>query len=694
MGINSKTGHSTYQVNPTAAPMGTVGGQATVAAEVTYLAEAVADTLDVTGPVAVAAGSGDPDPESTPDPTDDPVPQAPANGTRVSGQEPLTPVPASAPLGVATGQPVLTGGADLVDSTATLVSYAPTDPASGEPREVLLATVREAAEEKLLAAVALSDRKMIPVVVEEDVHGRIPRDQTGQLHELVAKAARSVNHKLKTGAEIPPQTHGYLAAAEKAVAAVENDPNAPPTEQLMASHYRAHLDQVHARATGEVTAAYDSGGKIPTVDPYLHHGTATVTKLIPAPAEDPPPGQLPATARPASRLQPTIDPHTGVASWDGTARAATHGQEYLVDLGDGYSAVYRPHGATSKTASEFSLRGQVELHAPAGSGHGPELVRRLGQLNLVNRPMTAAEGEWTYLEANITAQSLAGHPQVATAVHTAGHLEDLEVEEIFHTRAHEAIGLDQASLHELARDIRLEAQARVLPKKVRLVREAVAHATGHGSGDDLASAPGYDPTPHRSGGWLTWRRFDVDPGSSPSGWAGRSLVHRVTGGNLAAVLGTGVLASTERRAQMGVSSGLGMSEHADKQSGGASSVFLRVTTKPKSSTGGPALIWDDPAVLLARSDYYAYPSDHFGSINPAGHHSMSSLTRDPAKIAGFASNAGNEMMFRNGIDLLGAEAPSRIRCGTEPVRNKILKLLAIRGITHLRGRPVDQVVLA
>jgi hypothetical protein len=34
----------------------------------------------------------------------------------------------------------------------------------------------------------------------------------------------------------------------------------------------------------------------------------------------------------------------------------------------------------------------------------------------------------------------------------------------------------------------------------------------------------------------------------------------VTGSNIAAILATGVLASTERRAVMGVASGLGMSE--------------------------------------------------------------------------------------------------------------------------------------
>lgn len=49
-------------------------------------------------------------------------------------------------------------------------------------------------------------------------------------------------------------------------------------------------------------------------------------------------------------------------------------------------------------------------------------------------------------------------------------------------------------------------------------------------------------------------------------------------------------------------------------------------------------------------------------------------------------------MLRNGIDLLGAEAPSRIIRGSPSARSEVLALLKARGVTHLGGKPVSEVV--
>ena len=64
----------------------------------------------------------------------------------------------------------------------------------------------------------------------------------------------------------------------------------------------------------------------------------------------------------------------------------------------------------------------------------------------------------------------------------------------------------------------------------------------------------------------------------------------MTGHNLAELMSSGVLASTERRRLMGVGWGKGMSEDSDMKSGGAKSVFLRVYDGPGS---GPSLYWED-----------------------------------------------------------------------------------------------------
>jgi hypothetical protein len=597
----------------------------------------------------------------------------------------LTPVPDAPPEGAAAGVPVLAGGEDLADSTVTLMSYS----AAGGPREVLLTTVTEGAEAKLMEALGVSDQTMIPVQVQQEITGRLPLDQHKQLHELVAKAAKSVNHKLKNGQAIPEQSIGYYQDAQNAIQAILDDPGASGDEKTMAGYYATQLDTVKDRIYG-TPPPYAEGGKIPVTKPYLHAGMATVTKYVPAPAEDPGPGKLPAALRDASRIQASIGPVTGTTSWDGTARSTAHGKEYLVDLGGGWAAVYRPYAANNPATTEYSMRGQLEIHAPQGAGHGEEMIRRLGQLHLVNRPLTAAEGEWTYLRANITAQGLDKNQAVADAVTGARAMEELQLQEIFHERQHQLAGLDEPALQHLAREFQLEAPARCLPKKTALVRDAVAMATGYADAMALATSPGYDPVPKRSGGWLTWGRFDVvgNTAGLQKAWAGKSLCHKVTGANIAAILATGVLASTERRAVMGVASGVGMSESSDKESGGANSVFLRVGNHASHSS--PVLIWDDPTVLMSRSDYYGYGSDHFGAVNPHGY-TISGMTRDPFKIAKF--NAGsNEVMLRNGIDLLGAEAPSRILCGSATARTKVLAQLKARGITHLGGKPVSEVV--
>lgn len=58
-------------------------------------------------------------------------------------------------------------------------------------------------------------------------------------------------------------------------------------------------------------------------------------------------------------------------------------------------------------------------------------------------------------------------------------------------------------------------------------------------------------------------------------------------------------------------------------------------------------------------------------------------------VAGF--HGFNEVMFHNGVDLTGEQAPTLIRCGSQATHGKLLALLADRGITHLGGRPATNV---
>jgi hypothetical protein len=49
-------------------------------------------------------------------------------------------------------------------------------------------------------------------------------------------------------------------------------------------------------------------------------------------------------------------------------------------------------------------------------------------------------------------------------------------------------------------------------------------------------------------------------------------------------------------------------------------------------------------------------------------------------------------MFRDGLDLLGADAPSRILCGSAKTRDSVLAFLKDNGINKLAGRDIIDVV--
>lgn len=629
---------------------------------------------------------GAPGPEAVDSPADVAAAAQPAPA-RWSDTEVLTPVPTEPTPGEVCGTPLLVGGADLEDSLATLVSYK----SPGGPREALFATVAPEAEAKLFESLALSEEKLVPVTVEKEVTGRLPADEANQLYEQLATVAKSVNHHLKAGDGVPAHTTEGLAKAKATIEAIGPQLEGE-ADKAMLAHYQGAVDAIGERLAPGYATAYAAGGKIPLVTPFETTGTVTVTEYVPAPADGVPEGLLGAQLRTATRIGSAVGAD-GSTSWDGSQRSPAKGKEYAIDLGDGYRAVYRPYAGAGGAATDpdFSQRGSLEVLAPQGAGHGPELVRRLGQLNLVNRPMSAAEGEWSYLTRNIEAQGLAHHAKVAKALAEVDGLEDATTELLVAQRAHEAVGMGQAQLVSFAKSLRLEAEAKALPEKVRLVREGVAAATGFANGAALAASAGYDPHPRASGGWLVWDRFDVaaDTAAARKSFGSRGLYHHVTNNNLVEMLRTGgVLASTERRRLMGIKPGKGMSEGSDMGTGGARSVFLRLHGQPSS---GPALFWSDPTKLLRRSDWYGYNADHFGSLNPKSGHSTSGLTRDPAALAGFKGGS-NEVMFRHGIDLLGSEAPSLIRCSSAAQRAEVLKLLGERGITTLGGKPVKEVV--
>jgi hypothetical protein len=300
-----------------------------------------------------------------------PAPREPKEEEEDPAEQPLTPVPEAPTKGMAIGEPILVGGADFLNSAATLVSY---DSADGTPREVLLAHVNEEAEEKLLDALALSEEKLVPVEVTKEVTGQLDLDKQATLHELVAQAAKSVNHKLKNGMDVPQSTHDKIKAATDAVANAAQ--GATADEAAMTGYYLEQLETIAEKAkSGLGDQTYAGGGKIPMVTPYLHTGMATVTEMVPAPADAPEPGQLSAKLRDASRIKASLDPSTGEASWNGESRTQATGKEYLIDMGTAGARCTGPTASTSPGRRSSACAASSRSTPPRGPATGPSSSR-------------------------------------------------------------------------------------------------------------------------------------------------------------------------------------------------------------------------------------------------------------------------------------------------------------------------------
>lgn len=592
----------------------------------------------------------------------------------------ITPIPDTLTVGDPTGTALAVGGGDLDDGSATLMSYA--DP-NGTSHEVLLCTLSIDGEDKLLDALIPHDAPQIPVEVETTVTGRLPLDTDNNLHEQLAKVAKSINHHLSDGTNIPAHTHDNLAAIATKIDELSTTTTAG-ADVAMLEQYSAAVQACQERCSAGYDVTYSAGGKIGFVHPYEHTGPATITKMVPDPNWQ---GDgLPTTQRTASRIAAQLD--GGTATWNGHSRDDAFGQELHIDLGDGYSAIYRPSTLNAPGSSAASLHRTLEISAPAGAGHQHELVARLGELNVVNRPMTHTEAEYAYLSRNIYAHELDKHPAVAGAQAEAAGLDDLHEHQLFTERAHHAVGLDDAGLKRFARQLRLDAEAAALGDKVTIMRSGIATALKFGDASAMVNHPTYKPTPTRVGGWLHWDRINAP---SDSTFANKALIHRVTGNNLADVFRTGHLVSTERRRTMGITSSKGMSETADQKSGGARGVFLRMRTTAGATSSGPCLVWDKPTKILGRTDWYGYNGDHFGAAIAGTGHSVSGQTHNPAKAAKFTAG-NNEIIVANGLDLCGADAPSRVICSNSKERKALIAQLCAAGITKLGDTGIDKVI--
>jgi len=636
-----------------------------------------APTAEMTGP------DNQPDPGSQQDPdiaavgelAEHPVhDQVPGLDEAWASTEPLAGLPETLSPMDATATSVLVAGGDFENANLSLAAYH-----SGDGQiEVLYGWVHPDAEAKILDAIIDQDG-LVEVTEPAMVYGQLDVDTETGFHKELVTAVKSIKHHTNAGSSIPAHTQQRLA--ELVALREELASHDDAAVALMLAHYGPALDASVAVANGSGTT-----DQIGMVTVFETNHEAQLTTKVPAKALGPTGPDLVGNIKPASR--PKIVTDTQGRTLLSERQGAGGGQEYEIELGGGFLARYRPHN-DSNVSSSKGMQGLLEIHAPPGAGHHEELVGRLAQLNLHNKPLTAAEAEHTYLLRNAWAQGVDQAKSVRTAIDSGHTLAGSYAELIASERSQEAVGLNQAEMVAWAKRIRLEADTAAAPMRTSLLRDAVATQLGFTSGAAMAATNGYDPMPTREGPTHVWSRFDIAATSLGEAWSSKRLVHKVTGNNLSQLLtsGSGVFAATEHRRFMGAKNGLGMSEAADVGTGGSRSVFLRV--KPKSANYGASqwLEWDQPAQLLSRSDWYAYNSDQFGKFTNG-----SNQTRNPNTLVSHNAH-NNEVMFRDGIDLFGPHGPDRIHLGSKTEASKVISTLKASGRTHIRNQPLEEVIV-
>lgn len=132
----------------------------------------------------------------------------------------------------------------------------------------------------------------------------------------------------------------------------------------------------------------------------------------------------------------------------------------------------------------------------------------------------------------------------------------------------------------------------------------------------------------------------------------------------------------------------GASTGPDFASGGADSVFTRLSTAVKDTGSHTARIIIDPKVL-GRSDWYFFDADRYGAAGPAqyGTRGLGDDIAAKARDKRFAS--GNEMMFQHGV------STSDMKCvviSNPGARARVIAKLKEKGITSINGKTLDEFI--
>lgn len=570
----------------------------------------------------------------------------------------------------ALGKPFMVAGPDVEDQTFTAVfchdPAAPDDP--GKNRLVLFGKLRPEAEAKLMDALAV-DEKASPGPLASDVFW-------GE----ILTAAKSVNHHVGEGSPIPQHTQEKIKAVKAALASFAPS---SPQEQKMKETYEQYITVLeHAAEKGEKTYKLYSGGMFSQFVPSLEESERETAGGF--------------KAKKITGSRPFSEEKEGQLFWDGEKRIRDKifGEEYEIDLGDGYRLIYHP----SRNPVPYSLRGTVELIGPPGSADGHTALEKLSLLHLHASPVASAEeAEVMYLERNVWVQGFGDDPEYKKIGKTVSEIgRKYEAEAV--ARLEEAAAhLSEEEMIVLAKSLVLENQRRLLRHRAKLLKNFFEKKLGLAEGS-LDNFPAYQPRPlaasGKKGGHF-WNRFDLTADKVRQALKGYVIAHKLgeneTDRLCRLIESGGFLACGEVRARMGIRVST-TSPVEDMKTGGASYAFTFI--RPAFSQRDYDIVWE-PETLLTRSDWFATKDDAFGAVNPADPKSGYEKTTNVKKLKSWKSHFsgwGGQVMFKNGIDLFGIHPPRHIFVKSAADREKVLASFAKVGVKELGGRPVEEVV--
>lgn len=686
------------------------------------VAPAPSSAVSPSAPAAVPPTPPAPQPPAAPVPSIEPMDATAALIAAIAPPvgKPVTPItpelPEQALAAGPNGTALLGGGDDVEDQTLTLYAYQ--DPAGGS-RLILTCKVRadmplqagqSSAEAKLLDALALGETKYITVTEEEERFGRLPWDAEHQILENLVTAGKSLRHHFHPVAEegehgdgvVKPKVPTAIAAAKEALDELEASGKLTPVQEQMVAHYRAIIaDLEDAIKTREAAGDDRSKWRKPEfVTEFKGSYTVQVQKKVPVLPDPDAAAQGFPTIKEGESLPAVQTGPEGQRLWTGERTKGSSGNfQYRVDLGNGWTAIYHPHNPEAHGV--FALQGLLEIIPPSGQADAAAVAQAMSQLRRLNLHGYLGSGEdeeYLFLVRNAWALGLTNTAEFK-GIMGGGEKEEARVQELLGQMvegldAEDVAGLDDMQQAVLAQDMLMRAQHQVKLERRERLRAMLAKKLGT-TPENLLKSPQYlagtqgrlmisgGQTP--AGGFRVWHRLDANQTAQ---YKSRRVTHSLTGNGwdnlVACIRSGGVLLGNVRRQLGGIHAGGTLSPGEDMVTGGASYLFCRLQSH---DTGD--IVWEFHT-LMQRSDWYAYPSDHFGQINLQSHHGMSGYTTDIGTASGYTGGT-NEVMLKNGVSLVDYP-PRAIRCPTAGTRSKVLAAFADVGITHLGGRPVTEIV--